>query len=283
VAKCAYPRLIRGNLVPCMNCPRCRATSTWKRSARIAAETVAAPRTWWCTFTLASEIPEREAYAEVQKALKRLRKARHKVRYAFVPEWGEANGRLHYHAMIHGQNSLKKRDVEGIWPHGFTRVRLIGGKPKKSSAAARQKAIRVLARYIAKYLTKGTGRFRFSQGYGSFAARAIRERSGVDEVLRAFPGAEVVRQRCGGISMPRKLLGSRPEPQLAQLSREDRAECDDLWEQRQRELGNRTRAPAPQGDFLRWGRGGWIYPWAEPADGADPEGGTSIDQEEIDF
>ena len=44
---------------------------------------------------------ERIAYTHVQGYLDRLRKSCGSFRYVAIPEYGEENGRLHYHLIIH--------------------------------------------------------------------------------------------------------------------------------------------------------------------------------------
>ncbi|MER9206126.1 hypothetical protein [Mesorhizobium sp. M0771] len=86
-------------------------------------------------------------YSDVQKYLKRLRKAGHKFRYFAVGEYGSAKGRAHWHLMLFYQSQppggyLHARSDEKHWPHGFSQ-----------SEVASNASIR----YCVKYLYKDLG------------------------------------------------------------------------------------------------------------------------------
>lgn len=86
-------------------------------------------------------------YSDVQKYLKRLRKAGHKFRYFAVGEYGSAKGRAHWHLILFYQAEppggyLHARSDEKHWPHGFSQ-----------SEVASNASIR----YCVKYLYKDLG------------------------------------------------------------------------------------------------------------------------------
>lgn len=161
-------------LVPCRKCPKClRVKSTlWQR--RSVWESKFFEKTWSVTLTFSpahlsrlmmeasarqkgtyEQALEKAAYADVQKFFKRLRKNRNvQFRYCAVAEYGEANGRLHYHLFLHQvTGKLLKADIEAEWP-SFTHCRLV----KNPEAQAG---------YLAKYLTKNpVARMRASRFYG---------------------------------------------------------------------------------------------------------------------
>lgn len=91
----------------------------------------------------------REFLALVQKYWKRLRKAGHKFKYFLVFE-RHKSGLPHAHFILHEmEDRILKRALQSQWPHGFTNVKLIGGKsfcPNKTPERA--------AFYVAKYLGK---------------------------------------------------------------------------------------------------------------------------------
>lgn len=107
---------------------------------------------------------ERSAYGEVQKFLKRLRKAvpRSKVRYLAIYERGEESGRSHYHLLLHevGERPVTKAVLERQWP-SHVHARLVD----TSSGHA--------AGYVTKYLTKSIDISpRASNGYGRAPTRS---------------------------------------------------------------------------------------------------------------
>ncbi|MER9916448.1 hypothetical protein [Mesorhizobium sp. M0035] len=86
-------------------------------------------------------------YSDVQKYLKRLRKAGHKFRYFAVGEYGSAKGRAHWHLILFYQEQppggyLHARSDQKHWPHGFSQ-----------SEVASNASIR----YCVKYLYKDLG------------------------------------------------------------------------------------------------------------------------------
>lgn len=248
---CPNVRLIRGNSVPCGSCPVCLSRVRWQKSARILSECSNSKRTWWCRFSLRKDVkPEAEVYAEVQLFLKRLRKRGFALRYAFVAERGtQGTQRLHYHALLHGDEMLTKRAIQSEWKLGQTNVKLL---PHVSDGAA---AARV-ARYVAKYATKAS-RFRFSQGYGSRPWKGIEADETVAAVLAAFPGASIARVRVAGVGVPRKLLGlegaSPCLPPVPPLVRADHLD----WLYRRGEWGDALGGRAEQLEMFRHTAFGW--------------------------
>lgn len=133
-------------------------------------------KTWFSTFTYRGEFAP--GYAEVQKALKRLRKNTGKaLRYLCATEVGEL-GRLHYHLLVHG--SFTRREIDGAWKAGFSHTRLVRSSRVSS--------------YVSKYTSKSGGRIRASSRYGYAAARKmLAEDDRVKAVFDAFPLAQLSR------------------------------------------------------------------------------------------
>lgn len=230
-----------------MPCEAClKKTKAWRTSARIAGEIAASQRSWWCTFTLADlpDASEGEVYASVQLMVKRLRK-KHSLRYAFVPEYGEQRGRLHYHAIVHCDDTLTKRLLCEHWPGGFSRVRLLKGWKTRGTGSVSVRAVGRIARYIAKYVTKGQGRFRFSQGYGSRPWVPVSEIE--QAILDTFPGSTRGKCRAFGISMPYKLCRGKPLPSVEPPLHPDvQADIDDWRHNRGEFAPGAVHAPAKQ-------------------------------------
>lgn len=156
--------------VRCRKCEMCLKARQRLWSYRVRSEHAYAERSWWCTFTLnkhhrklADEFGNPHKYINIQmtKALKRLRRVGHKLRYILVTE-DHADGTPHLHAVFHelpGEMRIPKRAVERVWRGaglGITSVELI-----------RATSISDVAGYIGKYATKSAGRrVRSSKRYG---------------------------------------------------------------------------------------------------------------------
>ena len=172
-------------------CRKCAACITARRrlwQMRAEAETRLWPRTWFGTITLRPEdhylmelrassekrkraVPwdelseaeqfaaiDREVYKQLTLMWKRIRASYgHEMRFLCVTE-RHASGLPHYHALVHQcviGEPLKYSHLEGQWPHGFTKWRLV--------KSARE------ASYVCKYLNKSAAaRVRASQAYGNY-------------------------------------------------------------------------------------------------------------------
>jgi hypothetical protein len=122
----------------------------WRWYFRCLTEINTWPRAWFVTLTFRS-IPE-NPYREVQLWLKRLRKTyKESIRYIVAQEHGTKNGRIHYHLLLFGQQSLKRRTIEDPWKSGFSNAKLA----TPDSAA-----------YVTKYLMKSNARVRASAHFG---------------------------------------------------------------------------------------------------------------------
>lgn len=146
-------------LVRCRRCPACLR---WRQRIwvhRCSVEYVCSPRTWWTTLTYRGVVEP--TYEDVKKFFKRLRKMKQctLLRYAISEETGEQNGRLHWHILIHCNDQVTRRVVDGCWPLGHCHSRL-----------ARSAG---LGGYLAKYLAKQS-RIRASQHYGDSYKAAMR-------------------------------------------------------------------------------------------------------------
>jgi hypothetical protein len=84
---------------------------------------------------------------ELKRYWKRLRKGGHKFKYLAVFE-RHKSGLPHVHFLLHEQSRIRKADLQGQWPFGFSNVSIVGGRSR--NAAAPEKA----AWYVVKYLSK---------------------------------------------------------------------------------------------------------------------------------
>jgi hypothetical protein len=100
-----------------------------------------------------------ELSKEITKMFKRLRKQGFELRYLLTAEFHE-DGFPHWHLLLHevdATNPITWRTIQGAWPFGFVKAKLIR---KTSSLKA--------AWYVCKYVAKdAVARVRASVGYGS--------------------------------------------------------------------------------------------------------------------
>lgn len=101
-----------------------------------------------------------EVKREVQKYWKRLRKDGHSFRYLVVFEQHK-DGEPHVHFLLHETGKpIRKRELERQWPHGFSKLVLVGGRSRQEARPEQA------AWYVAKYLSKSRqARQLASQGY----------------------------------------------------------------------------------------------------------------------
>lgn len=193
----------------CGKCPTCRRKKSWDWTRRAIWESAHAPKTIMFTLTFRPRGKHwkptwAECYGDAQKWMKRLRDhvqrkdpTGPRLRYLCSAELGERNGRFHLHVLVHGGNSLTGRLGRSLWKQGVTNARIAEGSNRRR-----------LARYVAKYATKGVGvgRVRASNGYGSRAARALNEQwleealqnELVAKVFEQFPDAKITAIRPRG-------------------------------------------------------------------------------------
>lgn len=175
--------------VPCRRCGSClkRRAAHWRM--RAAAETAAAPRTWFVTLTFSpaehfrmmcqasarltrsgasfealgadEQFAERhrECAKEITLWLKRVRKnSGVELRYFLVAE-AHKSGLPHYHLLVHEVREdapVRAKVLKGAWKAGFSSVELVAQAEGQRSAA-----------YVAKYMSKdASARARASRGYG---------------------------------------------------------------------------------------------------------------------
>lgn len=142
--------------VACRGCEVCRRNRKNDLIGRCLAEQSTASRSLAVTLTYAGDGPESVVlrYSDIQKMLKRLRKADFKVRYICAGEYGTKKGRAHWHAVLffygkspdvyiaQGDNDPAGRINWEFWPHGFSYFQ----EPDASGFA-----------YVTKYALKQDG------------------------------------------------------------------------------------------------------------------------------
>lgn len=147
--------------VPCHVCWQCRADKVRNWTGKCLAEAQTSSSVDFVTLTYA-DVNSRAAkwvaepvtadryktlhYEDVQKYIKRIRKAGYKVRYVVAGEYGEKKGRAHWHVLLFWQGERPKRRIEHgnewqdeFWHHGHVNY---------------QRFDENAARYVCKYLLK---------------------------------------------------------------------------------------------------------------------------------
>ena len=194
-----YPGIEIFMRAPCRKCDKCLQFRQLQWAERIGRELPLYDRTWFIVLTfdpvhLAGVIAEsysqpdyltdaqkveRAAYEHVKLYLKRLRKSGGRFRYVAIPEYGSAEGRLHYHMLLHEVSEpITKRTIQGQWRSRISYAKLVKTKGGSFQAAAL---------YISKYLTKELTRIRASQKYG-------KEKIDVNPTLLSF-GTKVAKTK----------------------------------------------------------------------------------------
>lgn len=171
--------------VRCKKCFECRKANLMEWLARFHQEWKAADRSWFCTFTFNPQWVKKHENnleflmaKEMKNFLKRLRIGRKRkciyrgrevsidpvenLRYFATMEKGAQHGRLHWHAILHGD--LRWVQIHYAWHAGFIHARLI---PRPDSRSEADKAAVQAAFYTLKYVTKSNQRLRASLHYGT--------------------------------------------------------------------------------------------------------------------
>lgn len=150
---CIHPYRPTDNVeYPCGKCRACAVNRRRMWTARIVLEATTHPYNAFVTLTIA-DVPRghhgppcREAYelnpALLRAFIRKLRARGFKVRYFACGEYGEANGRPHYHVALFGMPAESVGEFERAWGYGAVHV---GSLTKQS------------AQYIAGYVCKKIG------------------------------------------------------------------------------------------------------------------------------
>lgn len=143
----------------CRKCPSCLRLRSWNWQRRAENEFRSHSVCWWLTLSLRRSTDQ---YDQVQKWLKRMRKAGKELRYMIVEEHGEKRGRRHWHCLIFS-NDLTRRSLWG-WKRGQVRkAKLLSNLPP----VQRSKVFRYVAKYATKTAENGRRAIRASIGFGN--------------------------------------------------------------------------------------------------------------------
>lgn len=150
---CVNPRLLNNGVsVACRKCWQCNANYVNDWVGRCIAESMECRAAYSVTLTYGRDAEgnidhPRAAiltYSDVQKCIKRLRRAGHDLRYFAVGEFGSAKGRAHWHAILFWYSepppiTLGERFHLPQWVHGYAHF-------EEVNAAS--------IRYVCKYIQK---------------------------------------------------------------------------------------------------------------------------------
>lgn len=129
--------------VPCGRCTACKIAHSREWATRIVHESSYHEYNVFATLTYDNDhlpIDESISITELQKFFKRLRKnIDRKIKYYACGEYGEKNGRPHYHGIIFGLGIKDKVIIENAWKKGIVYL----GSVNYNSA-----------RYVADYIYK---------------------------------------------------------------------------------------------------------------------------------
>lgn len=109
----------------CGQCTGCRIQRSADWAARCVHEAQLHPANCFVTLTYAPEHLRSQSLeiSDLQKFMKRLRKQHGRVRYFACGEYGEENGRPHFHALLFGQDFCGDGPLVKSKPHRLWRSR----------------------------------------------------------------------------------------------------------------------------------------------------------------
>lgn len=154
--KCAFPVEIgpHRDQVSCGKCMPCRINHMRRWLGRLLLESLCHQFTWFMTLTYDDDhLPVRKGpdgsairdlcKEDLQKWIKRCRKAGIRFRYFAVGEYGEKTERPHYHAIVFGPPLEEAERMQELWGLGFT-----------SGAPADIRSMRYTLGYVLKKMTR---------------------------------------------------------------------------------------------------------------------------------
>lgn len=156
--QCLKPVVVKGQAVACGQCIACRVNRTDEWATRILHEARLHCQNVFVTFTYNAHFlpkPPSISKRELQTFFKRLRKAisPRKILYFACGEYGEIDGRPHYHAIIFGMDKTETKIFMDTWQKGFV-----------YTGDVNMKTARYCAKYIQKILTGNMAEFYEDEG-----------------------------------------------------------------------------------------------------------------------
>jgi len=182
---------------------KCRPCMNWRRMQwiyRLKQEALVSERAWFLTLTYSSNPTLNQSRDLWQKYMKTVRKSltaknvepsKRQIRYFTVSEIQPKSGKQHLHSLIFCAETLRRRDLENHWHHGFSNCKLV--RPTH-------------IQYVAKYLGKDTHRIMASQLLG--LREGIASEKGHPTWYRRMRYERLMRQ---GIK-PMQVITANPNP-----------------------------------------------------------------------
>lgn len=144
---CTSPLRINGQfqgdfkMAQCRKCDECIAARKRHWIGRMLAEEQTSVKTWFATFTYAGGYGNEKAYwlqySDLQKTIKRMRRAGHRFKYVAVGEYGTKLSRAHWHVIFYWKSEppvveMDKRIQWKYWEMGATQIEF----PRSQQGAA---------------------------------------------------------------------------------------------------------------------------------------------------
>lgn len=240
---CRRPYMMGSMPCPCGGCLPCRINRRRVWAHRILLESFKHGDSCFVTLTYNDvHCPDELAKVDYQKFLRRLRKSLYprKIRYFVAGEYGEDNGRPHFHLALFGLDSFTGGGVDGrsglvqsCWGKGYT---LVGELTWESS------------QYIAGYLTKKVvSDERSVREFSRMSLRPGIGSSAMEDVARALSSDAGLSSVCSNLDVPATLAhGKRLLPLGRYLRRQLRGAlgfaCKDTPSEAVRLQGLRSQA-----------------------------------------
>lgn len=235
-------------MVPCGRCIACRLNKARGWSIRIMHEVKTSKVSCFVTLTYNDEnLPKDKSLVveDCQKFFKRLRKnTKLKLRYFLGGEYGEKEGRPHYHAVIFGLSKEFHAEIERSWGLGYVTVNDV--TPER-------------AMYVAKYTTKklsGSAVFHYNGRKPEFGLMSRRPGIGHDylDINGSFienNGFCVVKGN--KVSLPRYYSEKifKTEEQKNALQKKRQSFIDENFEKSRIKAGGGSLAPYQVADYIR--------------------------------
>lgn len=173
----------------CRVCDECRRYEEWSWVQRVKLECKlhSLERVVFGTWTFRPRGPGWNPTPEIckEEAIKGIRRLRDKIEgyfgYLGAIEFGDENGRVHFHFLAMGLPTAKV--ARSVWSQGYTHARWVkvnelGDDDEVAYVAAYQK-------------NQGGGRRMVSKNFGTVEKKTLRE-TGLSEIWRWFPQARIL-------------------------------------------------------------------------------------------
>lgn len=146
--------------LPCGGCVGCRTAKAKAWTVRCLLELNDHEAASWTTLTYdGANVPNTLSKRDLQLFFKRLRKhATERIRFFASGEYGEQNGRPHYHAILFGPRAdIARGDVDRAWDQGNTYTLPITPRLISYTAGYTAKKVGAVTSKNVEYINQDTG------------------------------------------------------------------------------------------------------------------------------